>query len=128
MRCFIRLQQNYIVENLYQESGLNYVQATGVPGAPAGTIAISGIKTYVPPPYHLLSQQLSFPLPSSDSVPMIELTYHCPGSAEQLHDNSAADDPRQLERTVAMNSPLNTPLFSCHSSGSHLQINVLRLV
>jgi hypothetical protein len=34
------------VENLYQESGLNYVQATGVPGAPAGTIAISGIKTY----------------------------------------------------------------------------------
>jgi hypothetical protein len=38
--------QNYVVENLYQESGLNYVHAKGIPGAPAGTVVISAIKTY----------------------------------------------------------------------------------
>ena len=35
------------MENLYQESGLNYIHATGVPGAPAGTVAVSAIKTRV---------------------------------------------------------------------------------
>ena len=38
--------QNYVVENLYQESGVNYVHAKGLPGAPPGTIALSAIKTY----------------------------------------------------------------------------------
>ena len=38
--------QTYIVENLYQESGVNYIEATGVPGSPPGTVAVSAVKTY----------------------------------------------------------------------------------
>jgi hypothetical protein len=37
---------NYVVENLYQESGLNYIHAKGIPGAPPGVVAVSAIKTY----------------------------------------------------------------------------------
>jgi hypothetical protein len=39
--------QTYIAENFYQESGVNYMHAQGIPGAPAGTIVVSAIKTYI---------------------------------------------------------------------------------
>ena len=42
--------QTYVVENLYQESAVNYMHVIGVPGAPRGNIAVSAIKTYTTSP------------------------------------------------------------------------------
>jgi hypothetical protein len=42
--------QVYVVENLYQESAVNYMHVIGVPGAPRGSIAVSAIKTYTTSP------------------------------------------------------------------------------
>ena len=47
--------QNYVAEVFYQESGVNYMKVTGVPGGPAGQIVANCIKTDTTDRTHLQS-------------------------------------------------------------------------